>query len=161
MMEEAKLPTYFWVEAVNKACYTQNITLINGHGVTPYQNLKGTNPSLKHLHVFGCKCFVLRTHPKQLGKFEKKVGEGIFVGYPSTKAYKVFNLRTRIVTEFINDSFDDGNISGLDEDSHETLAFRNEGDPDSISKPVPHEANIDENFADNSTQNEEDNATTD
>ena len=38
MLEEAKLPTYFWAEAVNTACYTQNITLINRHGVTPYQD---------------------------------------------------------------------------------------------------------------------------
>ncbi|KAL8119322.1 hypothetical protein AgCh_016733 [Apium graveolens] len=29
MLEESKLPTYFWAEAVNTACYTQNISLIN------------------------------------------------------------------------------------------------------------------------------------
>ena len=102
MLEEAKLPTYFWAEAVNTVCYTQNMTLTNRHRVTPYQSLKGEKPSLKHLHVFGCKCFVLRTHPEQLGKFEGKVDEGIFIGYPSTRAYKVFNLRTRIVVESIN-----------------------------------------------------------
>ena len=43
MLEEANLPTYFWEEAINTACFTQNCTLINRHGVTPYQSLKGRN----------------------------------------------------------------------------------------------------------------------
>ena len=32
MLEEAKLPTYFWAEAVQAACFTQNATLMNKHG---------------------------------------------------------------------------------------------------------------------------------
>ena len=36
MLEESKLPTNFWAEAVNCACYTQNISLINqAKGMTP------------------------------------------------------------------------------------------------------------------------------
>ena len=27
MLEESKLPTYFWAEAINIACYTQNISI--------------------------------------------------------------------------------------------------------------------------------------
>ena len=34
MLAEAKLPTYFWAEAVNTACFTQNCTLVNMHGKT-------------------------------------------------------------------------------------------------------------------------------
>ena len=88
--------------------------------------VKGKKPSLKHLHIFGCKCFILRTHPEQLGKFDTKADEGIFVGYPKGRAYKVFNLRTRSVIESINVSFDDGNITGFNEDEHERLVFGNE-----------------------------------
>ena len=29
MLEESKLPTYLWAEAINTACYTQNISIIN------------------------------------------------------------------------------------------------------------------------------------
>ena len=29
MLEESKLPTYFWAEAINTACYTQNISIVN------------------------------------------------------------------------------------------------------------------------------------
>ena len=129
MLEEAKLPTYFWEEAINTTCFTQNCTLINRHGVTPYQMLKGKKPSLKYLHIFGCKCFVLRTHPEQLGKFETKADEGIFGGYPlTTRAFKVYNLRTKIVIESINVSFDDGKITCIDGESHDSLVFENDID---------------------------------
>ena len=111
MLDDVNLPTYFWAEAINIACYTQNCSLINKHGKTPYEMVKGKKPSVKHLHVFGCKCFVLRTHPEQLGKFETKADEGIFVGYPPGRAYKIFNLRTWKVIESINVSFDDGKIT--------------------------------------------------
>ena len=29
MLEESKLPTYFWPEAINTACYTHNISIVN------------------------------------------------------------------------------------------------------------------------------------
>ena len=65
------------------------------------------------------------SHPEQLGKFYTKADEGIFVGYPPARAYKVFNLRTRKVIESINVSFDDGKMTGINEDDHERLSFRN------------------------------------
>ncbi|KAL8088105.1 hypothetical protein AgCh_038029 [Apium graveolens] len=82
MLDEAKLPTYFWVETVQIACFTQNATLINKHGKTTYEMVKKKKPNLKYFHIFGCKCFVLKTHPEQLSKFDLKADEGIFVGYP-------------------------------------------------------------------------------
>ena len=37
MLEESKLPTYFWAKTINIACYTQSISIINqGQGKTPY-----------------------------------------------------------------------------------------------------------------------------
>ena len=61
MLEESKLPTYFWAEAINTACYTQNTSIINqAQGKTPYQLMKNKKPTLNFLHVFGCKCFMLR-----------------------------------------------------------------------------------------------------
>ena len=149
MLEEANLPTYFWEEAVSTAFFTQNCTLINRHGATPYQSLKGKKLSLKHLHIFGCKCFVLRTHPEQLGKFEAKADEGIFVGYPlTTRAYRIFNLRTKYIVESINVSFDDGKITGFDDDNQASLEFENERttaeDPSETDKSNTDEVNADE-----------------
>ncbi|KAL8088633.1 hypothetical protein AgCh_038420 [Apium graveolens] len=141
MLEEAKLPTYFWAEAVQTACFTQNATLINKHGKTPYEMVKKKKPNLKYFHVFGCKCFVLKTHPEQLSKFDLKADKGIFVGYPlSTKAFRVYNLRTKVVMESINVSFDDKKITGLEDFiDHDQLRFGNEDlnsdteNPDSLS----------------------------
>ena len=83
---------------------------------------------MKYFHIFGCKCFVLKTHPEQLTKFDLKADEGIFVGYSlTTKAYRVYNLRTRTVMESIQVSFNDKKITGLeDADDHDKLRFENE-----------------------------------
>ncbi|KAL8124540.1 hypothetical protein AgCh_012259 [Apium graveolens] len=51
--EEARLPTYFWAEAVQTACFTQNTTLINMHGKTPFEMVKGKKPNFKYFHIFG------------------------------------------------------------------------------------------------------------
>ncbi|KAL8088255.1 hypothetical protein AgCh_038146 [Apium graveolens] len=118
-----------------------NATLINKHGKTPYEMVKKKKPNLKYFHVFGCKCFVLKTHPEQLSKFDLKADEGIFVGYPlSTKAFRVYNLRTRVVMESINVSFDDKKITGLEDfNNHDQLRFENEDlisdtvNPDSLN----------------------------
>ena len=128
MLEESKLPTYFWAEAVNTACYTQNISLINqAQGMTPYQLFKGKKPTLNFLHVFGCKCFVLRNQGENLGKFEAKADEGIFVGYAAGKTYRVYNLRLNIVMESVHVMFDDKKIQGLDDEGfHDVLQFENE-----------------------------------
>ena len=128
MLEESKLPTYFWAEAVNTACYTQNISLVNqAKGMTSYQLFKGKKPTINFLHVFGCKCFVLKNHGEHPGKFDSKADEAIFVGYSAGKSYRVYNLRLNIVMESIHVVFDDKKISGLvDEDFHESLSFENE-----------------------------------
>ena len=128
MLDESKLPTYFWAEAVNTACYTQNISVVNqAQGLTPYQLYKGKKPTLNFLHVFGCKCFVLRNQGENLGKFESKADEGIFVGYAVGKAYRVYNLRLNIVMESVHVMFDDKKITGLeDEGFHDNLQFENE-----------------------------------
>ena len=92
MLSESKLPTYFWTEAVNTACYTQNRTLINkDHEKTPYEIMADKKPTLKYFHVFGAKCFVLKDGNEHLEKFDAKAEEGIFLGYSlESKAYRVY-----------------------------------------------------------------------
>ena len=51
---------------------------------------KGVPPNLKYFHVFRCKYFILNTKDN-LGKFDLKSYEGVFVGYSTTsKAYRVY-----------------------------------------------------------------------
>ena len=131
MLQEAKLPTYFWADAISTACFTQNRTLITKqHGKTPYEIMMGRKPSLKFFHVFGCRCFVFRDQRK-LGKFDSKSDEAIFLGYSlNSKAYRVYNLNSNTVMESMHVNFDDNKAAKFkpnEEINYEQLIFENEG----------------------------------
>nr|GFA36245.1 putative ribonuclease H-like domain-containing protein [Tanacetum cinerariifolium] len=81
MLADTLLPIPFWAEAVNTACYVQNRVLVTKpHNKTPYELL--------------------------LGKFNGKADEGFLVGYSiNSKAFRVFNNRTRIVQETLHINF--------------------------------------------------------
>ena len=101
--------------------------------------MKNKKPTINFLHVFGCKCFVLRNQGENLGKFEGKADEAIFVGYAATRAYRVYNLRMNIVMESVHVVFDDKNIQGLvDEGNHDTLQFKNENVIESDEEECSH-----------------------
>ncbi|GJU93979.1 putative ribonuclease H-like domain-containing protein [Tanacetum coccineum] len=90
MLADSKLPTTFWAKAVNTVCYVQNrVLVIKPHNKNPYE-------------LF-------------LGKFDGKADEGFFVGYSiNSKAFRVFNSRTRIVEENLHVQFSENtpNIAG-------------------------------------------------
>ncbi|GJU99479.1 putative ribonuclease H-like domain-containing protein [Tanacetum coccineum] len=77
MLADSKLPTTFWAEAVDTACYVQNrVLVIKPHNKTPYE---------------------------------------LFLGYSTnSKAFRVFNSRTRIVKENMHVQFSENtrNIAG-------------------------------------------------
>ncbi|GJS80045.1 putative ribonuclease H-like domain-containing protein [Tanacetum coccineum] len=100
MLADLKLPTTFWAEAVNTACYVQNrVLVIKPHNKTPYELFLGRKPALSFMKPFGCPVTILNTID-HLGKFDGKADEGFFVGYSTnSKAFRVFNSRTRIVEE--------------------------------------------------------------
>ena len=57
--------------------------------------------------MFGSKCYILNDW-ENLGKFDAKSDEGIFLGYSTTsRAYRVFNKRTKTVMKSINVKIDD------------------------------------------------------
>jgi len=74
---------------------------------TPYELFKFRKPNLSHLKVFNCKCFILNNGKDNLGKFNSKVDEGIFLGYSlHGHAYRAYNRRTMLVKESIHIEFD-------------------------------------------------------
>nr|GEV15535.1 putative ribonuclease H-like domain-containing protein [Tanacetum cinerariifolium] len=81
MLVDSLLPVTFWTEAVNTACYVLNRALVTKtHNKTPYELLNG--------------------------KFKGKADEGFLVGYCVTsKAFRVFNTKTRKVKENVYVSF--------------------------------------------------------
>ncbi|GJV04337.1 uncharacterized mitochondrial protein-like protein [Tanacetum coccineum] len=106
MLADAKLPVIFWAEAVNTACYIQNRVLVNkSQNKTPYELFNGRSPAIGFLRPFGCHVMILNTLD-HLGKFDAKGDEGYFVGYSlSSKAFRVFNKRTKKIEENLHVDF--------------------------------------------------------
>nr|GEW58677.1 retrovirus-related Pol polyprotein from transposon TNT 1-94 [Tanacetum cinerariifolium] len=96
----------FWAEAVNTACYVHNRVLVTKpHNKTPYELLHGRTPSIGFMRSFGFSVTILNTLDP-LGKFKGNVDEGFLVGYSiNSKAFRVFNSRTRIVQETLHVNF--------------------------------------------------------
>ncbi|KAJ9544518.1 hypothetical protein OSB04_024225 [Centaurea solstitialis] len=105
MMAHSGVPQSFWAEAVSTACYTQNRTLIvKRTGKTAYEMVEQRKPNIDYFRVFGCKCYVLNDRD-DLGKFEPKSDESIFIGYSHNSKGLVFNKRTRTILESSNVDF--------------------------------------------------------
>nr|GEW73746.1 putative ribonuclease H-like domain-containing protein [Tanacetum cinerariifolium] len=74
----------------------------------------GRKPALIFMRLFGCPVTIFNTID-HLGKFDGKADERFFVGYSTnSKAFKVFNSRTRIVEENLHVKFSENtpNIAG-------------------------------------------------
>nr|GEV18776.1 hypothetical protein [Tanacetum cinerariifolium] len=85
--------------------FSNRVLVTKPHNKTPYELLHGRTPSIGFMRPFGCLVTILNTLDS-LGKFERKVDEGFLVGYSVTsKAFRVFNHRTRIVQETLHVNF--------------------------------------------------------
>ncbi|GKA00724.1 putative ribonuclease H-like domain-containing protein [Tanacetum coccineum] len=115
MLADSKLLTTFWAEAVNTACYVQNrVLVIKPQNKTLYELFLGRKPALSFMRPFGCPVTFLNIID-HLGKFDGKADEGFFVGYSTnSKAFRVFNSRTKTVEENLHVQFSENtpNIAG-------------------------------------------------
>jgi hypothetical protein len=87
MPDEHRTPRCFWVNAISTACYIlDQIFLCSILYLTPFEICFGHKPSISHLRIFGCKCFVLKCG--NLDKFESRSFDGILLGYtPHGRSY--------------------------------------------------------------------------
>nr|GEW41256.1 retrovirus-related Pol polyprotein from transposon TNT 1-94 [Tanacetum cinerariifolium] len=108
MLSAAKVPLFFWAEAIATACFTQNRSLvIPRHEKTPYHIINDRKPPIKFFYIFGFVCYIVRDG-ENLDKMKEKGDECIFVGYSTqSRAYRVFNKRTRVIMESIHVNFDE------------------------------------------------------
>nr|GEX34398.1 hypothetical protein [Tanacetum cinerariifolium] len=108
MLSVVKVPLFFWAKAIAITCFTQNRSLvIPQHEKTPYHIINDRKPSVKFFHIFGSLCYIVRDD-KNLDKMKEKGDACIFVGYSTlSRAYKVFNKRTRVTAETIHVNFDE------------------------------------------------------
>nr|GEW55195.1 hypothetical protein [Tanacetum cinerariifolium] len=81
------------------------VLVVKPYFKTPYELFKGRSPALSFMRPFGCHVTILNTLD-HLGKFDGKSDEGIFVGYSTiSKAFRVYNTRTRKVEENLHITF--------------------------------------------------------
>ncbi|GJT75907.1 putative ribonuclease H-like domain-containing protein [Tanacetum coccineum] len=115
MLADSKLPTTFWAEAVNTACYVQNrVLVVKPYNKTPFELFHGRTPILSFMRPCGCSVTILNTID-HLGKFNGKADEGFFVGYSlNSKAFRVFNSKTRIVKENLHIIFSESTPNAVD-----------------------------------------------
>jgi transposase InsO family protein len=83
ILTEKEMPVILWAEVVSIAVYLQNRCFTTSvTRKTPFEAFTGRKPGVKHLKVFGCRCY---THvPSSMRqKFDSKAGKEVFVGYES------------------------------------------------------------------------------
>ena len=86
---------------------------------TPYELWKGRKPNVKYFRIFRSICFILKDR-ENVGKFDSRSNEVIFLGYSSTsKAYQVYNKRTKKVMETVNVVIDESSEFGSEKFSEE------------------------------------------
>ena len=107
MLLNKQIPQKFWGEAVNTSCHIGNrIFFQAGTKKTAYEIWNGKKPKVKYFRVFRSKCYILNDR-ENLEKFDAKSNEDIFLGYSTTsRAYRVFNKRTKMVMESIDMEID-------------------------------------------------------
>ena len=158
MLCENNLPKYFWTEAINTSYYIINRTMIRPIlKKTPYELFRERKPNISYFHSFGCKCFVLNNGKDNLGKFDAKSDEGIFLGYSLTsKTFRVFNKRTLVVEESIHvifnesnppsrkDSLDDDDVGILQKKNIDEASHEKEKDQEEINNDESKEEELNE-----------------
>nr|GEY50535.1 Gag-Pol polyprotein [Tanacetum cinerariifolium] len=104
----AQTPEQNGAEAIAITCFTQNRSLvIPRHEKTPYHIINDRKPSIKFFYIFGSICYIVRDG-ENLDKMKEKGDACIFVGYSTqSRAYRVFNKRTRVIVETIHVNFDE------------------------------------------------------
>ena len=69
---------------------------------TPYELWRGKKLVVKYFRIFDSDCYILRDR-ENLEKFDAKSDKRYFLGYSSiSRAYRVYNLRTKTVMESSN-----------------------------------------------------------
>lgn len=94
---------YFSAKAVSTIIYIENQAFIRPfHNKTLYKFLKGKKTSANHLRTFGSYYYVHNNRKNNLGKFDSRSDEAIFLEYSwNSKVYRVFNRWNFTINEII------------------------------------------------------------
>ena len=107
MLKQKGMPDSFWAEGVATAVYILDISPTKAvWDQTPYEAWNSIKPSVSHLRVFGCICYVLIAgeRHKLAGKSQKHV----FIGYcTQSKAYRLYEPISKKINISRNVVFDE------------------------------------------------------
>nr|AAV88069.1 hypothetical retrotransposon [Ipomoea batatas] len=114
MLDDAKLPSSFWAEAVSTAVHVINLSpVIALKNEVPDKVWCGKDVSYDHLRVFGCKAFV-HVPRDERSKLDSKTRQCIFIGYGFDEfGYRLYDpvekklVRSRDVVFFENQTIED------------------------------------------------------
>ena len=108
MLNEEGLSDGYWRESISTVVYILNRGQLRVNSKkTPYELWYGRIPSVKYFKFFGSKCYI-KNLDKDLGKFDARSDEVIFLGYASNKkAYRCYNLRLQKNVESADVKIDD------------------------------------------------------
>ncbi|GAU33542.1 hypothetical protein TSUD_143350 [Trifolium subterraneum] len=108
LLFEKGIPKTFWAEAVNTSVYLLNLLPTKVlKGKTPFEAWYERKPSVEHLRIFGCVCYLHVPNVKR-DKLETKSVVGIFLGYSSnSKGYRIYNLETKKILVSRDVQFDE------------------------------------------------------
>ncbi|GJW62048.1 integrase, catalytic region, zinc finger, CCHC-type containing protein [Tanacetum coccineum] len=109
---------FLWDEAIATACYTQNRSIIHRRfGKTPYELINSRKPDISFLHVFG-DLYYPKNDREDIGKLGAKGDIGFFIGYSTnSRAYRVYNRRTKKIMETMNVTFDELSAMAFEQSS--------------------------------------------
>nr|GEW55408.1 retrovirus-related Pol polyprotein from transposon TNT 1-94 [Tanacetum cinerariifolium] len=113
MLIFSRAPLFLWAEAIATACFTQNHSIIHCcFNKTPYELINKRKPDISFLHVFGALCYP-KNDRENIGKLGAKGDIGFFISYSAdSRAFRVYNRRTKKIMKTINVSFDE--LSAMD-----------------------------------------------
>ncbi|XP_074313649.1 uncharacterized protein LOC141648837 [Silene latifolia] len=141
----SELPRNFWASREH-TCYIRNRVAIRSiHKKTPYELLYGRKPNISHFRCFGSKCYVHNNGKNNLGKFDPRSDEAVFIGYSNeSKAYKVYNKRTMCFEESVHVIFDETNVlnAELQDDDDFEIGFIRDDPPELEENPSSLEGTV-------------------
>jgi hypothetical protein len=116
MLQDARLGTEYWGEAVLTASYVRNRTVSSVHGKTPLEMLTGKKPTVDHLRGFGVTAYA-HVPSQRRQKLDAVAKKGVFLGYePNTKAYRILRDKDKRVVVSKDVTFVESVKTGTEED---------------------------------------------
>ncbi|CAL1391452.1 unnamed protein product [Linum trigynum] len=108
MLHAKNVPGRFWAECMKTAVYITNKLPQARFGfISPFEKIWKMKPTVSHLRVFGCVCYVL-VPEQERSKFDKKAKRCIFLGYDSErKGWRCYDPTTNKAMVSRNVVFDE------------------------------------------------------